>query len=319
MNYALAILLSLIVSIAIMPICIKISLKLDFTDKPHGRKQHDSPKPLCGGIALFISFFISYFIFVDDRIEQKLCILLAAGMIFAIGLVDDYFKTVGKEFPIFPRLVIQLLAATLVFKSGILLRGFTNPFTLKFVEFDPAIQFILTLTWIFGVTTVINWTDGKDGLAGGLSLISAMTFFITALILKQKDSSPMISIILAGSIIGFLKYNRYPAKTFMGDSGANFLGFILSITALDGAFKQTTVLSLFIPILALAVPIFDNLFVIFKRFSEGKPIYKADKSQMHFRLEAKGFTTKQIVNYIMVISILFSMLSILLVLIKEFV
>ena len=102
----------------------------------------------------------------------------------------------------------------------------------------------------------------------------------------------------------------------MGDSGANFIGFILSITALDGAFKQATVLSLFIPILALAVPIFDNLFVIFKRFTEGKPVYQADRSQIHYRLQAKGFNTNQVVTYISIISLTCSIVSIILLLIK---
>ena len=103
----------------------------------------------------------------------------------------------------------------------------------------------------------------------------------------------------------------------MGDSGANFLGFILSITALDGAFKQATIFSLFIPILALAVPIFDNLFVIIKRFTEGKPVYQADRSQIHFRLEEKGFSTVQIIKYIMLISFIFSAFSIVLLLMKR--
>ena len=175
---------------------------------------------------------------------------------------------------------------------------------------------MLTITWIFGVTTVINWSDGMDGLAGGLSLISAITFFLAAIILNQPKSA-LVSIILAGVICGFLYYNKYPAKVFMGDSGANLLGFILSITALDGAFKQATILSLFIPILALAVPIFDNLFVIIKRFSEGKPVYQADRSQIHYRLEEKGFSTVQVIKYIMLISFIFSASSIVLLLLRR--
>lgn len=317
MNYILAMVIALIISFIIMPFLMKLSHKLEFTDKPNKRKQHKAPTPLCGGIALYIGFFASYFIFVKDEIIQQKAVFIGATLIILIGLVDDYYKTKGKEFPILPRLIIQLLAAILVFKSGILFKGFTNPFTSEFIVLSSTIQFILTITWIFGVTTVINWSDGKDGLAGGLSLISAATFFMAALILGQQDSSAMVSVILSGSILGFLYYNKYPAKVFMGDSGANFLGFILSITALDGAFKQTTVMSLFIPILALAVPIFDNLFVIFKRFSEGKPVYQADRSQIHFRLEEKGFSPKQIVNYIMLISLAFSILSIVLLLIKR--
>ncbi|MGN0144843.1 MAG: MraY family glycosyltransferase [Clostridium sp.] len=317
MNYVLAMVTALIISFITMPFLMKLAHKLEFTDKPNKRKQHKAPTPLCGGIALYIGFFVSYFIFVKDEINQLKAVFIGATLIVLIGLVDDYYKTKGKEFPIFPRLIIQLLAAVLVFKSGILFKGFTNPFTSEYILLSGTIQFILTITWIFGVTTVINWSDGKDGLAGGLSLISAITFFIAALILDQQDSSAMVSVILSGSILGFLYYNKYPARVFMGDSGANFLGFILSITALDGAFKQTTVMSLFIPILALAVPIFDNLFVILKRFSEGKPVYQADRSQIHFRLEEKGFSPKQIVNYIMLISLSFSILSIVLLLIKR--
>ena len=317
MNYIIAMVIALLISLITMPFLIKLSHKLEFTDKPNKRKQHKAPTPLCGGIALYIGFFVPYFLFVGDDIRQQITIFIGATLILIIGLVDDYYKTQGREFPISPRLIVQLLAAILVFKSGILFRGFTNPFTAQFIEFSGTIQFILTITWIFGVTTVINWSDGKDGLAGGLSLISAMTFFVAALILEQQDPSAMVSIILVGTIIGFLYYNKYPAKVFMGDSGANFLGFILSITALDGAFKQATVMSLFIPILALAVPIFDNLFVIFKRVSEGKPVYQADRSQIHFRLEEKGFSPKQIVNYIMLVSLSFSIFSIILLLIKR--
>ncbi|OOM73912.1 putative undecaprenyl-phosphate N-acetylglucosaminyl 1-phosphate transferase [Clostridium puniceum] len=318
MNYILAMVVSLIIALITMPFLMKLASKLHFTDKPNKRKQHKKPTPLCGGIALYIGFFISYFIFVRvrDGFHQQITVFMAATMIVLIGLIDDWYKTKGKEFKILPRLVIQLLSAVLVFKAGIVFEGFTNPITGIFIELNPTIQFFLTITWIFGVTTVINWSDGMDGLAGGLSLISAITFFLAAIILSQPESA-LVSIILAGAILGFLYYNKYPAKVFMGDSGANFLGFILSITALDGAFKQATVLSLFIPILALAVPIFDNLFVIFKRFSEGKPVYQADRSQIHFRLEEKGFSTVQIINYIMVMSFTFSAISIVLLLIKR--
>jgi len=316
MDYILAMVVSLLIALITMPFLMKLANKLHFTDKPNKRKQHKMPTPLCGGIALYIGFFISYFIFVRDDLKQQITVFVAATMIVLIGLIDDWYKTKGKEFPIFPRLVIQLLSAILVFKAGIVFEGFTNPITHTFIELNAVIQFLLTITWIFGVTTVINWSDGMDGLAGGLSLISAITFFLAAIILNQPKSA-LVSIILVGVICGFLYYNKYPAKVFMGDSGANLLGFILSITALDGAFKQATVLSLFIPILALAVPIFDNLFVIIKRFSEGKPVYQADRSQIHYRLEEKGFSTVQVINYIMVISFTFSAISIILLLLKR--
>ena len=316
MDYILAMIVSLLIALITMPFLMKLANKLHFTDKPNKRKKHKRATPLCGGIALYIGFFTSYFIFVRDDLNQQITVFVAATMIVLIGLIDDWYKTKGKEFPIFPRLVIQLLSAILVFNAGFVFKGFTNPITGNFTELNETIQFGLTITWIFGVTTVINWSDGMDGLAGGLSLISAITFFLAAIILNQSESA-LVSIILTGAILGFLYYNKYPAKVFMGDSGANLLGFILSITALDGAFKQATVMSLFIPILALAVPIFDNLFVIFKRFSEGKPVYQADRSQIHFRLEEKGFSTVQVINYIMLISFMFSAISIVLLLLKR--
>lgn len=315
MQYLMGLFLAFIIVYLIMPQLMKLSHKLEFLDKPTKRKRHKGATPLCGGIGIYIGFYIIYFLLVKENSSEKIWVFIAGTMILAIGLVDDFYKSKGKEFPIYPRLIIQLLAAILIFNAGISFKGFTNFSTGEMIVLPVILQFILTITWIFGVTTVINWSDGMDGLAGSISVVSCITFFLAAIILKQ-ESSAMFSLILAGSILGFLHYNKFPAKVFMGDSGANLIGFLLSIIALDGAFKQATVMSLFIPILALAVPIFDNIFVILKRFSEGKPVYQADRSQMHFRLEEKGLTPKQIVRYIVSISLICSTLSIILLLIK---
>lgn len=318
MQYLLQLVITFLIVYFIMPLLMKIATKLEFTDKPTKRKKHVSPIPLCGGLGIYIGFFLVYLFVMrnSENMAENIWIFISATLILIIGLVDDYYKTIGKEFPIYPRLIIQLLAAALVFRAGIAFQGFANPFTGEYVLLSKTIQFFLTITWIFGVTTVINWSDGMDGLAGGISLISAITFFFAAIILKQTDSA-IISIILSGALIGFLFYNRHPAKIFMGDSGANLVGFLLSVIAIDGAFKQATVLSLFIPILALAVPIFDNIFVIYKRFKEGKPVYQADRSQMHFRLEEKGLTINQTVSLILTISFICSAISIFLLLLKN--
>lgn len=316
MKYLLATILAFSIVFVFMPLLMKLAFKYNFTDKPTKRKKHRGEIPLCGGIAMFIGFFVTYFIaFYNYKFDEKYGIFIGSLLILSIGIVDDYYKSIGKEFGITPRLVIQILAAIIVFKSGVSFKGFTNPFTDEYIILLPIVQFVLTITWIFGVTTVINWSDGMDGLAGGLSFISAMTFAASAIIMGQPPSL-LFSLMLAGVILGFLFYNKYPAKVFMGDSGANFLGFILSIIALDGAFKQATILSLLIPILALAVPIFDNLFVVFKRFSEGKPVYQADRSQIHYRLESKGLNTNQVVTYIGIISLTCSIISIIILLVK---
>lgn len=317
MRYILSFILAFSIVYFIMPSIIKLSYKYSFTDKPTKRKKHSKETPLCGGVAMFIGFFIVYFLINRySLLNEKLWVFLGATLILGIGLVDDYYKTRGKEFPIYPRLIVQLIAAFIIYNAGIAFRGFTNPFTGEYILLTKVVQILLTITWIFGVTTVINWSDGMDGLAGGLSFISSLTFAAAAIILNQSESITM-SLIVSGVTLGFLVYNKYPAKIFMGDSGANFLGFMLSIIALDGAFKQATLMSLFIPILALAIPIFDNIFVIIKRFKDGKPVYQADRSQIHYRLEAKGFTPKQVVTYINMVSLAFSLISIILLLIKN--
>ncbi|WP_160673005.1 MraY family glycosyltransferase [Clostridium sp. C8-1-8] len=314
-NYIIGIIVSSLIVVLIIPSLMKIAEKIEFTDKPTKRKIHEKPIPIIGGVAMFIGFFIGYFLLVKNDRIGSLYLFISSIMILSIGLIDDYYKTRGKEFMILPRVIIQVLAATLVYKSGIVFNGITNPFNGSYVELPTILRYLLTITWIFGVTTVINWSDGMDGVAGGISAISATTLFVVALAKGQTDSA-LMAIILVGSILGFLKYNRHPARIFMGDSGANFIGFTLAIIALDGAFKQATVMSIFIPFLALGVPIFDNLFVIFKRFIEGKPVYQADRSQIHYRLEKKGMNTRQVVSYICLISTCLSLISILILLLR---
>ena len=259
----------LIVCILMLPL-IKLSNKYGFTDKPTGRKKHDNPISLIGGVPMFISFFFVYLIFINKLayIKESIIILIASTMVFIIGLLDDYNKTKSLEFPITPRLIIQIIAAIFIYKSGIVFIGFANPFTGNYIILHKFLQLILTVMWIFGVTTVINWIDGIDGLAGSIVSISATSMFIIALI-KGENVSASIAIALVGMTLGFLIFNKYPAKVFMGDSGANFLGFILAIIALEGAFKQTTTLSILIPILILGIPIFDNIWQIEVKFIIG--------------------------------------------------
>ena len=277
-KYFIAIISSYVLVTKLIPIFINISFQLDFTDKPTERKKHEKNTPLVGGICMYISFSIMYLIFsYKYKIEKSIYILLVATLILLIGLVDDYYKSRKKEFPIMPRVIVQILSASLIFSIGIVFKGFTNPINGKFIFFHPIIQYIFTITWIFGLTTVINWSDGMDGIAGSIASISSITLFFVSLV-KVQSYSAITAIILLGSVLGFLKFNKYPAKVFMGDSGANFLGFILSIIALEGSFKQATLISVIIPFIILGIPIFDNIFVIIKRFINGKEIYKADRS-----------------------------------------
>lgn len=315
MNYLLAFFFVFIIVYSIIPLLKRVSLKLHFVDQPTERKNHTEPIPLLGGVGIFSGFFCGYVAFVRPIDREFIFVIIASVLVLAIGIADDWFKTLGKEFPVWPRLFVHILAAIIIYSSGIVFYGFTNPLTHEYIILPVFLQFVLTIMWILGVTTVINWSDGMDGLAGSLSAIAGSTLFVVALAKGQSDSA-LISALIVGAALGFLRYNKHPAQIFMGDSGANFLGFILGIIALNGAFKQATLISISIPVLALGVPILDNLFVVCKRLSKGEPIYKADATQIHHRLLSSGLNPKQVVVFINLLGICFSLLSIIILLLK---
>ncbi|MED4751907.1 MraY family glycosyltransferase [Brevibacillus choshinensis] len=315
-TYALSFLLSFCIVLVLIPPLGKLAFRLDFVDKPRKdveRKIHREPIPLTASYAIFIGFAASFLLFSKESTLQTVAVLAGSALLLVIGTIDDWYKTQGKDFSALPKMLVQISAAVIVYWSGITFSGFYNPFSGEYILLPIWLQFILTILWIFGVTTVINFSDGMDGLAGGLSAISAGTLFVVA-VAKGQSTSAVMAISLIGVALAYLRYNKPPAKIFMGDAGATFLGFILAVIALDGAFKQATVLSLFIPILALGVPIFDNLFVVTKRFIQGKPIYQADASQVHYRLLRTGLNPKQVVAFLCLISVCFSLTSIILLL-----
>jgi UDP-N-acetylmuramyl pentapeptide phosphotransferase/UDP-N-acetylglucosamine-1-phosphate transferase len=315
MKFLLAFLFSFAIAYFVMPAFINFAIKNDFVDKPTKRKKHMKSVPLVGGIVMYISFIIVFLFFIDLKNIKHVAILLGSFLIITIGIIDDYYKSKSREFGAAPRAIIQILSAIILYLSGIKFTGFMNPITETYILFPHVLQFILTVLWIFGVTTVINFSDGLDGLAGGFSCISAATLFVVAMY-KEQTISAMMSIILVGSILGFLRYNFHPAKVFMGDSGATFLGYMLAVISLYGAFKQATVISVFIPVLTLGIPIFDNLFVVLKRFLQHEPVYKADFNQIHYRLLNSGMNDKQVVRYLFILNMCFNLASIIILLLK---
>ena len=299
-----------------IPLLRKWAIRLDFVDKPRPdseRKLHREPIPLMAGIALFGGFAISYILFMDAGLWKMTAVMVGSLLVLGIGLIDDWYKVSRREFPALPKMIVQLGAALIIYMAGIRFSGFSNPFNDQYILLPDWLQLVLTLLWIFGVTTVINFSDGMDGLAGSLATISAVTLFIVAMTQGQGGSAVM-AISLVGVGLAYLRYNKPPAKVYMGDSGATFLGFVLAIIALDGAFKQATLLSLFVPILALGVPIFDNIFVVIKRMMNGKPIYEADATQIHYRLLSSGLNQQQVLLVLCLISVCLSLSSIILVL-----
>lgn len=318
MSYLAAFFIALVMMIFITPKLRALAYKTNYLEQPKAdseRKIHKEPKPYLAAIGMFVVFWGVYFLFTRAINREIFYVFISSLLIFGVGMVDDWYKIRGKDLKALPKMIVQLLACILVYVGGVQFYGFTNQMNGDYILLPVFLQFILTVLWVFGVTTVINFTDGMDGLAGGISCISACTLFVVALAMGNTTAA-LMGIILVGICLGYLKYNHFPAKILMGDAGATFLGFMLAVISLDGAFKQATVISIFVPILALGVPIFDNLYVVYKRIKEKKPIYIGDASQVHFRLVARGLSQKQAVYFLYLVSICFNLSAIILFMLK---
>ena len=323
--FAIAFGVAALLALLFVPVFKKMAIRFDFTDKPTERKLHITPIPLIGGVVMLSSFLIGFIIFVvvlDITTPDPLgvigtaAVILGALFITGVGLVDDYSKTHGKEFAVFPRVFVHFSVAVIAFIGGIRFTGIVNPFTSEYVFLPIWLQFFLTVLWFMGLISVFNFMDGLDGLAGLLALLSGVTLFIVAISMNQSDSAFM-AILLVGTVAGFLKYNLPPAKIYMGDSGAYLLGFLLAVISLHGTFKQATLISMFIPILAMGVPIFDSILVVFRRLWAGRPAYKPDNTHhthIHYRLVKAGLKPTHAVLIIFLLSLCLNLASIIVML-----
>lgn len=289
---------SFIVCILLTPIVIRFVKKMGFTDIPNERKVHKTAIPNLGGIAIFVSFLCGLLIIRPDQ-PYHFAFLLGAFIIVTIGILDDILDlSPSKKF------LGQLIAALIVIFYGNIQVNFINlPFekTLEFGIFSIPI----TIIWIIGVTNAINLIDGLDGLAAGVSSIALISMAIMAY-LKFDYYVLMIALLLLASSLGFLIYNFHPAKIFMGDTGALFLGYMIAVLSLLG-FKNVTFISFIVPILILGVPLSDTFFAIIRRIVNKKPLSAPDKSHFHHRLLAIGFSHRQTVLIIYGISALFGL------------
>ncbi|MBR3623430.1 MAG: undecaprenyl/decaprenyl-phosphate alpha-N-acetylglucosaminyl 1-phosphate transferase [Selenomonadaceae bacterium] len=285
------------------PMVIALAKKTNAMDEPDARKVHKEPVARIGGMAIFVSFMLTTgmaFLFYDFSAEASYEILglIAAGsFIFIVGIIDDYFNIPAKL-----KLLGQIVAA-LILTVGfdVKIEFITDPFgDYLFLE-----QFAIPLTcfWLVGLTNTVNLIDGLDGLAAGVVIIAAFTIFLVAFE-QNVFLIALLTSTIAGSALGFLYYNFNPAKIFMGDSGSMFLGFMLAGISIIGAVKSAATIALIVPILALGLPIMDTAFAIIRRYRGGVPIFKPDRGHLHHRLLDLGFTQKQAVLLMYVISAL---------------
>ncbi|MBI5701026.1 undecaprenyl/decaprenyl-phosphate alpha-N-acetylglucosaminyl 1-phosphate transferase [Candidatus Saganbacteria bacterium] len=302
-------------TILLTPMVIDFASKKGFVDRPNERKIHTSPVPRLGGIAIYIGFLLSIVAAlvllehfeIQINIQPIFGLLISSTIIFLMGLFDDIYNLRSSA-----KFIWQVIAASLMVLFGVEINFISNPFN-GIILFSAFISIPLTLLWITGVTNAINLIDGLDGLAAGVTAISAGTLFIVAL-RTHEIGAALILLSLAGVCLGFLKFNFFPARIFLGDSGSYLLGFIIASAAIIGVFKTTLVVALIIPLLILGVPIFDMMFAIGRRLSSGANPFKADNKHIHHMLLRAGFTQREAVLSIYVACFLLSIFAILMAL-----
>ena len=322
-DIAIAFLIAFLTAFMATPHTIKLAKKIGAVDTPKdARRINKITMPRLGGLAVLGGFFVSVtYLLIIMTIENKINLqqenyamkllgfVLGAGILGIVCFIDDV-----KGVPALVKLAGQMLAALVVMKFGIRIDNLDIPL-INVNSFGTWFYPVLTICWIVGITNAMNLIDGLDGLATGISLISCLSL----LIIFSLNGSPLISIVLitalGGALCGFLPYNFNPAKTFIGDTGSNFLGYCLSIISILGIAKTYTAIVIVAPLFVLALPIFDTLSSIVRRIIHGKSliaIIKPDADHLHHKMLKKGFTQKQAVLIMYGLSAIFGMFAIIL-------
>ncbi len=264
-----------------------LAFKIGAVDVPlDNRRMHTKPIPRVGGLAIFVSFWLSTMLFCDIT-PGLASIWVGGGIIVILGVLDDIFRlNPGVKF------VVQILAAVFAVVNGCVIDHINigGEYIMLGVLSYP-----LTILWIVGLTNAINFIDGLDGLACGVSLISCISLFCV-LLLQGEETYVVITAILAGACLGFLPFNSNPARIFMGDTGALFLGYAMAVISVQGVFKLHAVISFAAPLMVFAFPLMDTIFAIVRRLLSGKSPFAADRGHLHHRLVDMGFTQKESVN-----------------------
>ena len=294
----LALLVALVVSFLMTPVVKTFAYKVGAIDVPKdARRMHKVPIPRLGGLAIFIGFMVSILLFAEITPELR-SILLGAVMIVVLGVVDDIMAL-----PAMLKFVVQIVAALIPATHGVTILAFSNPniFSNNLYWVLGSLSIPFTVLWIVAITNSVNLIDGLDGLANGVSAISATTMLVIALVSDQSAVAVVLAA-LVGACVGFMPYNMNPAKMFMGDTGATFLGYILATMSIQGLFKYYAVISFVVPFLILGLPIFDTTFAFIRRIAHGQSPMHPDRSHIHHRLIDMGLNQKQAVATLYVIS-----------------
>ena len=272
-----ALLCAFAVSFLMCPLVKSFAYKIGAIDVPKdNRRMHKKPVPRLGGLAIFLGFIVSMLLFV--KVDHQLQgILLGASIIVVLGVVDDmsplraYFK-----------FCVQIFAALVAVFHGVVIQTLSNPNVFAESPYWDLgwLSIPITVLWIVGITNAVNLIDGLDGLACGVSTISAISMLVIALLVSESDVA-LVMAALVGACLGFMPYNKNPAKMFMGDTGSTFLGYILATISIQGLFKYYAIVSFAVPFLILGLPMFDTLFAIIRRLAHGQNPMAPDRGHIH--------------------------------------
>lgn len=297
-TYLVLFIIAMCSSFALTPVVRRVSQRFGWLDVPRDeRRVHQRAVPRLGGIAVFASVAITLATLplVDNLVTQELrtnvprllAVLVPATLVFLFGVYDDLRGTDARL-----KFIAQGSASVLLYLMGGRVEALTIPFVGS-VELPTAISFVLTVVWTVGITNAFNLIDGMDGLAGGAALFASLVMLAVALMLGHP-LVVVVTLALAGALIGFLRYNFNPASIFLGDSGSLFIGFTLAALSVQGAQKASTAVAVAIPVLAFGLPIIDTSFSMMRRFMSGRPLFQADREHIHHMLLARGWSQRRV-------------------------
>jgi UDP-GlcNAc:undecaprenyl-phosphate GlcNAc-1-phosphate transferase len=281
MQYAMPFIVAMIVAMAWLPLLAKVAAKWGIVDQPGGRKVHSAPIPRVGGLAMAIGVFVAALIAIDLQVQDR-WFLGAAAVLVAFGALDDRFDL---DYRI--KLIGQLLAVAIVVIGGdVHIRAITLD---DRVMLPGWVSVPLTIFFLVGITNAVNLADGLDGLAGGTTFLCLCAVALLLSSLGDQNAGTALCLAFAGAVLGFLRFNTYPASVFMGDAGSQLLGFTIGVLSIRATQSFASEFSAAIPILLLAIPILDTLSVMAQRIGEGRSPFSADKNHIHHKLLALGF------------------------------
>jgi UDP-GlcNAc:undecaprenyl-phosphate/decaprenyl-phosphate GlcNAc-1-phosphate transferase len=343
--YFAAFLIALFASFSATPFSIWLARKYGVLDQPDHRKVHKEPIPRWGGVGIYIGLLTAvlclfagfprfrtlllyrHSIYDGGKLidivsldKQLAGILVGFTCVAVLGMMDD-----RRSVPALPKLLIMIIASLVALNYGVQISGLHFPF-FNYFKFPIFISQLVTVFWIIGFMNAINLADGLDGLAAGLAAIASATFMAVAIVqtglettfvAKQLKLAAILSAGLCGACLGFLPYNFSPARVFMGDGGALGIGFLLGAITVIGTLKTTAVLSVMIPIIVVGLPVLDVGLAMLRRYKKGARMMEPDKEHLHHRLLNKGWTPREVVLLVYVLTLILSVSAIFLAIVKE--